>query len=126
VTPKAYEAPARREARDLKPAKDAVEGLRIAREAANRLQHAYGERLVEVVLFGPWAREEAHGESDVDLLIVLDEVAARLPERDRVVDALCDLEADSGRAIEAFSVAVADVSARRRPFVRSALTKAGS
>jgi predicted nucleotidyltransferase len=84
---------------DLAAAEDPGEGRRIAEEAARRLGAAYAGRLQEVFLFGSWVRREAHEESDVDLLVVLDEVSNRARERDRIVDALFDLEADSKRAI---------------------------
>jgi predicted nucleotidyltransferase len=106
---------------DLAPAEDPSEGWRIAEEAARRLQDAYGDRLREVVLFGSWVRGEAHEESDVDLLVVLDAVPNRAIERDRIVDAVFDLEADSKRAIEAFPVSESDLCERTRPFVRAAL-----
>jgi len=106
---------------DLAPAHDPGEGERIAEEAARRLADAYGGRLRQVVLFGSWARGQAHEESDVDLVVVLDHVGDRATERERIVDALFDLEADSGRAIEAFPVSEADVRQRRRPLVRAAL-----
>lgn len=38
------------------------------------LERLYGERLAGVYLFGSYARAEATPESDVDILIVLDEV----------------------------------------------------
>ena len=38
------------------------------------LERLYGERLVGIYLFGSFARAEATSESDVDVLIVLDEV----------------------------------------------------
>ena len=100
---------------------DPDEGKRIAEEAARRLADAYGDRLRAVVLFGSWVRGQAHEESDVDLMVVLDDVGDRGSERERIVDALFDLEADSGRAIEAFPVAEADVRARSRPLVGAAL-----
>lgn len=106
---------------DLAPARDPGEGRRIAEEAAQRLVVVYRDRLRQVVLFGSWVRGEPHEESDVDLVVVLDHVRDRASERDRIVDALFDLEADSGRAIEAFPVAEADVRERNRPLVRSAL-----
>ena len=53
--------------------------------------------------------------------VVLDHVGDRSSERERIVDALFDLEADSGRAIEAFPVAQGDVLERSRPLVRAAL-----
>ena len=59
---------------DLSPAEDPGEGLRIAEEAARRLRDAYGARLRDVVLFGSWVDGRAHEESDVDLLVVLDEI----------------------------------------------------
>ena len=102
---------------DLAPAQDPGEGKRIAEEAARRLADAYSGRLRQVVLFGSWARGQAHEESDVDLVVVLDDVRDRASESERIVDALFDLEADSGRAIEAFPVAEADVRERRRPFL---------
>lgn len=106
---------------DLAPAQEPGEGKMIAEEAARRLAGAYGDRLRQVVLFGSWARGQAHEESDVDLVVVLDHVGDRASERDRIVEALFDLEADSGRAIEAFPVAEADVRERSRPLVRAAL-----
>ena len=48
----------------------------------------YGERLRDVLLFGSWARGDAHPESDVDLLVVLDEVSSRRRELTRMSDVL--------------------------------------
>lgn len=90
---------------DLAAAEDPDEGMRVARAAAQRLEDAYGDRLVDVVLFGSWVRGEAHEESDVDLLVVLEGLDDRAAERNRMVDILFDLEADSRRAIQAFPVA---------------------
>jgi predicted nucleotidyltransferase len=106
---------------DLLPADDPGEGLRIAEEAARQLQAAYGERLRKVVLFGSWVRGKAHEESDVDLIVVLDQLIDRARERDRLVDVLYDLEVDSRRAIQAFPVAEADVQSGDRAFVTAAI-----
>jgi predicted nucleotidyltransferase len=105
---------------DLRDVDDPDEGVRVAREAARRLRAAYDERLVEVVLFGSWVRGEAHEESDVDLLVVLDDVVDRARERRQIIDVLYDLEVDSARAIEGFPVAQRDFVARARPIVRTA------
>jgi predicted nucleotidyltransferase len=43
-------------------------------ELKNRLLDLYGGRLKGVYLFGSYARDEADEESDVDVLIVLDQV----------------------------------------------------
>jgi predicted nucleotidyltransferase len=42
-------------------------------EARERLNDAFGERLSEVILYGSEARGEAGCDSDVDLLVVLEE-----------------------------------------------------
>jgi predicted nucleotidyltransferase len=106
---------------DLVPADDPGEGLRVAEEAARQVKAAYGERLRQVVLFGSWVRGEAHEESDVDLVVVLDQIDNRARERDRLVDVLYDLEVDSRRAIQAFPVAEADSLRGEREFVAAAL-----
>jgi len=108
---------------DLAPADDSEEGRRSPRKRPVDSALHTPDRLEEVVLFGPWVRGQAHEESDVDLLVVLDEVVDRARERDRIVDALFDLEADSKRAIEAFPVALSDAREPTRPFVKAALTE---
>jgi len=54
----------------------------------------YGERLREVVLFGSWARGSANQKSDIDLLVVVDDLTDR-ERRD-----LLDLAFDIGSAGE--------------------------
>jgi predicted nucleotidyltransferase len=48
----------------------------------NGLRTHFGSRLLEVRLFGSYARGEAHEDSDVDCLVLLDRVA---PNDDRTV-----------------------------------------
>ena len=43
------------------------------REAKERLQKTYGERLRRVVLYGSQARDEARHDSDIDVLVVLED-----------------------------------------------------
>lgn len=71
---------------DLAPARDPDEGMHVARVATQRLKDAYADRLVDVVIFGSWVRGEAHEESDVDLLVVLDGLDDRALERNHIVD----------------------------------------
>jgi predicted nucleotidyltransferase len=106
---------------DLAAAEDPDEGMRVALAATQKLKLAYGDRLSDVVLFGSWVRGEAHEESDVDLLVVLDQLDDRAAERNRIVEILFDLEADSRRAIQAFPVPRTAVVADGSTFVSSAL-----
>jgi len=61
---------------------------RIARDVARDLGDLYGDRLKDVVLYGSSARKDAHPESDIDLLVVLDEVPSRQAELARMSDTL--------------------------------------
>jgi predicted nucleotidyltransferase len=74
------------------PESELLSGSLDARElsagVAVDLRELYGERLREVLLFGSWARGDAHPESDVDLLVVLDEVESSFAERRRMDDIL--------------------------------------
>ncbi len=61
-----------------------LDGRKVARGVAQDLRDLYGERLRSVLLFGSWARGDAHPESDIDLLVVLDEVPSRQRELARM------------------------------------------
>ena len=50
-----------------------LEGWELASQAVRRAAQVVGEDLVSVVAFGSWARTELHAESDVDILVVVDE-----------------------------------------------------
>ena len=60
----------------------------IAAAVADELRELYGERLKQVLLFGSWARGDAHPESDIDLLVVLDRIDSRREERERMSEIL--------------------------------------
>jgi len=48
-------------------------GVDLATEAVRRAAEVVGEGLIAVAAFGSWARAELHDESDVDLLVVVEE-----------------------------------------------------
>ena len=43
---------------------------------AERLRSRFGSRLHGIVLFGSWARGEAHEDSDVDVLVLVDRLTS--------------------------------------------------
>jgi predicted nucleotidyltransferase len=73
---------------DLPELGGALDPHAIARAIAADLRELYGNRLKDVVLFGSWARGDAHPESDIDLLVVLDEVPSRYAEMKRMDDVM--------------------------------------
>ncbi len=66
----------------------AFDAHELARQVAADLAQLYGERMRAVLLFGSWARGDAHPESDIDLLVVLDQVHTRRAERRRMSELL--------------------------------------
>ncbi len=75
-----------------------MDALRLApavREAldgfSRLIRGRFGARVREVVLFGSHARGEAHEESDVDVLVVIDDLTRG--EQNEIIDAACDVDA---------------------------------
>jgi hypothetical protein len=70
------------------PAVDALPGLLDAHGVAGRvtrdLRRLYRDRLRQVLMIGAWARGDAHPESELELLVVLDSVPDRWEERRRM------------------------------------------
>lgn len=60
-------------ARRLSAPSGRLEGWELASEAIRRSAEVVGEDLISVVAFGSWARAELHAESDIDILVVVDE-----------------------------------------------------
>ncbi len=60
----------------------------VAAAVAGDLRALYGRRLRRVLLFGSWARGDAHPESDIDLLVVLDRVESPWEELRRMDEIL--------------------------------------
>ena len=69
----------------------------------------YGDRLRQVLLFGSWARGDAHPESDIDLLVVLDEVESVWDELRRMDPILWRHSFENDTVISATPVAEADL-----------------
>ncbi len=68
-------------------------------ELRTHLSAIYGSRLRGVYLFGSYARGEAEEESDVDVLIILDQVSNYSQEIDRTSESVSGLSLKHGAAI---------------------------
>ena len=94
----------------------------IAEMAAAELARLYGDRLVRVLLFGSQARGEADLESDLDLLVVLTDMASPWEELRRMDDVLWRLSAEHGVTLSALPVTQEDLDAARSPVLLEART----
>lgn len=79
--------------------------VEIAVAVAADLRTLYGERLRRILLFGSWARGDAHPESDIDLLVVLDTVDSPWEELRRMDEILWRHSYQNDAVISAVPVA---------------------
>jgi predicted nucleotidyltransferase len=89
----------------------------IAAAVAGELRELYGERLKQVLLFGSWARGDAHPESDIDLLVVLDRVESRSEERRRMDEIIERHSFDNDTIVAEIPVSEADLDAAEIPLL---------
>ncbi len=68
-------------------------------ELRSGLEDLYGERLRGVYLYGSYARGKAEGESDVDVLIVLDQVGSYGAEIDRTSELISGVSLKYGTSV---------------------------
>jgi hypothetical protein len=92
----------------------------IAHAVADDLAALYGSRLQSVVLFGSWAREDAHPDSDIDLLIVLDRADSPWEELRRMEPILWKHSYANDTVVSGTPVADADLRAGRWPLLHRA------
>jgi predicted nucleotidyltransferase len=87
----------------------------IARDVTHDLRGLYGERLRNVILYGSWARGDAHPESDIDLLVVLDRFDNAWKEHARMSDILDKHSLDNDTVVSALVVTEQDYAVGQRP-----------
>jgi len=63
------------------------------------LEQIYGDRLVEVILYGSFAKDEFTEDSDIDIAVVLKGRVNKAKEIDRIYDVLYNLMLETGELI---------------------------
>jgi len=89
----------------------------IAAAVAADLRELYGERLKQVLLFGSWARGDAHPESDIDLLVVLDRIESRREERERMNEILDRHSLENDTIVTEIPVSESELQAAEIPLL---------
>jgi len=92
-------------------------GLAVARALADWLRKRFGDRVLQVTLFGSVARGEAAEDSDVDLLVLVREPLTR-GEQAEMSDYSYDLDLAHGTVTQYF---VETVDRWERPAIRTSL-----
>jgi hypothetical protein len=112
-------------ARRPEPAVPDVPGLLDAEGVAHRvardLERLYRERLRGVLLVGPWARGDAHPESGLELIVVLDAVGDRWGERRRMDKVMWRHSIRNDTVVTAVPVTEADLERGGTPLLSRAL-----
>ncbi len=93
--------------------------MAIARRAREELRRAHGNRLRGILVFGSAARGEMTEDSDLDIAVILDEVASRFEERERIADFATDLCLSTGVVVNFFFVPESDYLSGRYAVYRA-------
>ncbi len=74
----------------------------IFEELSEQLQHVYGDRMKEVILYGSVARREQTSDSDIDIMVLID---VDPEEMRNYEDALCEVSTDMAlKYLKVFSI----------------------
>lgn len=95
--------------------------LKVLLERLSRtLRGLYGERYRGLVLYGSYARGEAHEGSDVDLLLLLDGEVEPSRELRRAQEVKWPLALEAGYAVSLLPLSVQAYERSEDPFIRNA------
>lgn len=83
------------------------------------LQQAYGQRFRRAVLYGSEARGQAEPDSDIDLMVVLDDAVSYFSDLHRSVAAVYPIETRLGRAVSTKLVSWEQYSHEDSPLMRN-------
>lgn len=93
----------------------------ILEELKQRLGDLYGDRLVELVLFGSQARGDAEEGSDIDVLVVLRDTAIPEPEMQKARDIIYELSYGHDTLISCVYMDQEKLARGQGPLVRNVL-----
>ena len=90
---------------------------RIVEDFKARIRQLYGERLVDIVLYGSYARDEQTGDSDIDLAVILTGDVSPGIEIDRMLDDITEVSEQYNSLISVYPVSLADYKNLNSPLL---------
>ncbi|HRN27876.1 MAG: DUF433 domain-containing protein [Ignavibacteriaceae bacterium] len=72
------------------------------------LKQLYSDNLVEIILYGSYARGDYNANSDIDLLVILKKIESIGKEIDRIVDAVYDISLNYNSLISVVPISYKD------------------
>ncbi|MFA5891687.1 MAG: UPF0158 family protein [Actinomycetota bacterium] len=105
---------------DLPQLAEVFDAEKIARAVASDLREFYGSRLREIIMYGSAARGEAHEESDIDLLVVLDHIDSPYQEIERTSEIAWRHTLEHHVLVSIVHVSEAEIDQGKSAFLRNA------
>lgn len=87
----------------------------LLQELKHQLKQIYGQRFKQMILYGSYARNEAHQGSDVDVLVILGNVQDPLAERERLSELISWLALHYGVVLSVLPVDEQAFETRQKP-----------
>lgn len=81
----------------------------------HELQKIYDQRFRQMILYGSYARDEAHEGSDVDVLLILSDVRDPLAERERLSEVIWSLALQHEAVLSVLPVDEEAFETRQKP-----------
>ena len=92
----------------------------ILSEAKRILQRVYGDRLRGVILYGSYARGEASEDSDIDLIVLLEDMGDPLDELEKVFEEIHRLDLKYDTLISIIPFDASEYDRRSLPIILNA------
>lgn len=89
-------------------------------DVKENLKKIYGRRLKKIILYGSYARGEATEGSDIDIIILLEDMKNSLSERDKFFDAIWQLDLKYDTIISIFPFDENQYRTRKLPIILNA------
>jgi predicted nucleotidyltransferase len=86
-------------------------------EVTEALKNLYQNNLVEIILYGSYARQDYDENSDIDLLVVLKEIKSVGQEIDRIVNAIYDINLKYNTLVSVVPISYTDYKKLNSPLL---------